>query len=148
MKLFSDYSAGTTPRLVVATDFDTNGTMDLAVPNFGSNSVSIFLARLTGVKEMEAGLPTTYTLSQNYPNPFNPTTTIRYSLPSSAKVKLIIHDILGREIASLANEEQSAGWKEVQWNATGVASGVYFYKLEAAGNGKIFSETKKCVVVK
>ena len=91
-----------------------------------------------------AELPTSFALEQNYPNPFNPTTTIHYSLPSSAKVKLTIHDILGREIVTLVNEEQSAGWKEVLWNAKDVSSGIYFYKLQA-GN---FVETKKMIVVK
>ncbi|MFA6457649.1 MAG: T9SS type A sorting domain-containing protein [Bacteroidota bacterium] len=93
----------------------------------------------------------------NFPNPFNPSTTIRYSLPSSSHVKLTVHDILGREIATLVNEEQSAGWKEVQWNArhasTGsasggqakdVSSGIYFYRLTAGS----FIETKKMLLVR
>ena len=96
------------------------------------------------VKENNNVLPLEYSLSQNYPNPFNPSTTIRYALPSSAHVKLTIHDILGREIASLVNEEQSAGWKEVQWNAKDVSSGIYFYKLQADN----FVETQKMLVVK
>jgi DNA-binding beta-propeller fold protein YncE len=95
-------------------------------------------------QEQNLQLPKTFSLSQNYPNPFNPTTTIRYALPSSANVKLVVYDLLGREIATLVNEEQSAGWKEVQWNATGFASGMYFYRLNAGG----FVEVKKMLVVK
>ncbi|MFA5831856.1 MAG: T9SS type A sorting domain-containing protein [Bacteroidota bacterium] len=85
-----------------------------------------------------------FTLSQNYPNPFNPSTTIRYSLPSSAYVKLTIHDILGREIATLVNEEQSAGWKEAKWNATGFASGMYLVRMRTNN----FVETKKILLMK
>jgi hypothetical protein len=59
-------------------------------------------------------------------------------------VKLTIHDILGREIATLVNEEQSAGWKEVVWNASLFSSGIYFYKLEAGG----FTEVKKLMLLK
>jgi hypothetical protein len=101
--------------------------------------------KVTSVRELiTAKLPTSFGLDQNYPNPFNPTTTIRYSLPSSAQVKLTIHDILGREIAMLVNEEQSAGWKEVEWNASRQSSGIYFYKLTAG----TFVETKKMMVLK
>jgi len=89
-------------------------------------------------------IPTSFELSQNYPNQFNPTTTIRYSLPTSANVKLVVYDLLGREIATLVNEEQSAGWKEVQWNAKNMSNGIYFYKLTAGA----FVETKKMLVVK
>jgi polyhydroxybutyrate depolymerase len=88
--------------------------------------------------------PTKFFLEQNYPNPFNPITTIRYSLPSTANVKLDVYDLLGREIATLVNEEQSAGWKEVQWNASGVSSGIYFYKLTAGS----FIDVKKMMVMK
>ncbi|MFA6457704.1 MAG: right-handed parallel beta-helix repeat-containing protein, partial [Bacteroidota bacterium] len=99
----------------------------------------------TGVKELFSNhIPASFDLSQNYPNPFNPSTTIRYALPSSAEVKLSVYDLLGREIAILVNEKQSAGWKEVEWNAHHVSSGIYFYKL-TAGN---FVETKKMLVVK
>jgi hypothetical protein len=89
-------------------------------------------------------VPRGIVLSQNYPNPFNPSTTIRYSLTTCARVKLTIHDILGREIATLVSEEQSAGWKEVQWNAKDVASGIYFYKLTTGS----FVETKKLMLLK
>ncbi len=97
----------------------------------------------TGVKS-EYIMPQTFVLAQNYPNPFNPATTIRYSLPSTANVKLAVYDLLGREITTLVNEEQSAGWKEVVWNAGGVSSGIYFYKL-TAGN---YVGVKKLMLLK
>jgi polyhydroxybutyrate depolymerase len=96
------------------------------------------------VRIHQAAFPQHFELSQNYPNPFNPSTTIRYSLPSSANVKLCVYDLLGREIATLVNEEQFAGWKEIEWNAKDVSSGIYFYKL-MTGN---YVEVKKLTVVK
>jgi photosystem II stability/assembly factor-like uncharacterized protein len=95
-------------------------------------------------RDESVNIPSCFDLFQNYPNPFNPTTTIRYALPSSANVKLTIHDILGREITTLVNEEQSAGWKEVEWNGSASSSGIYFYKLEAGG----FTEVKKLMLLK
>ena len=99
---------------------------------------------VTGVGENRNALPTVFNLEQNYPNPFNPSTVISYQLPVNSNVSLKIYDLLGREIATLVNEEQSAGWKEVKWNATGVASGIYFYKLTAGS----FVETKKMLMLK
>jgi len=99
---------------------------------------------VTSVKEIVDGIPVSFDLNQNYPNPFNPTTSIGYALPFSAHVKLTIHDILGREIAILVSEEQTAGWKEVTWNAKDVSSGIYFYKLTTNN----FVEIKKMMVLK
>jgi len=89
--------------------------------NFGSGSKE-------NQKEL---LPTEYTLYQNYPNPFNPTTTIKYDLPNTSDVSLIIFDILGRKIKELVNTKQQAGKYEVQFNASDLASGVYIYQLIA-----------------
>ncbi len=90
----------------------------------------------------------TYNLYQNYPNPFNPTTTINFSLPEEAFVKLKIWDILGNEIAVLVNERLSPGNYEAIFNISsargGVPSGVYFYSLEAGG----FSLRKKMIIIK
>jgi hypothetical protein len=81
--------------------------------------------------EVEILPPNKFTLEQNYPNPFNPTTVISYQLPVISKVTLKIYDLMGREIATLINEEQSAGRKEIKWNTKDVASGIYFYQLQA-----------------
>jgi hypothetical protein len=116
-------------------------------PEFTDGDVyGMFLpSSTTDVQRDAAGLePDTYELAQNYPNPLNPSTTIRYALPSAVRVKLVIHDLLGREIAALVDEEQSAGWKEVVWNASAMSSGVYFYRLTAGS----FVQTRKLVVMK
>ncbi len=98
----------------------------------------------TDVKQDGNGIPVVYTLDQNYPNPFNPTTNIRYSIPEAAKVTLKVFNLLGQEVATLVNEQQQAGKFIAKFEANRLASGVYFYKLEA---GK-FSETKKMMLLK
>lgn len=88
--------------------------------------------------------PKEYSLSQNFPNPFNPTTVIQYQLPSDCKVNLKVYDLLGRELITLVNGDQTAGFKEATFNAHGFASGVYIYCLSA---GK-FTSIKKMMVLK
>ena len=89
-------------------------------------------------------MPIEFILSQNYPNPFNPTTSIQYSINSRQFVKLIVYDLLGREIETLVNEEKPAGTYELNWNAANLPSGVYFYQLRAGS----FVETKKMILIK
>ena len=96
------------------------------------------------VEKDENVLPSEYSLSQNYPNPFNPTTNIEFNLPVSSFVKLVLYDILGKEIAVLVNNDISAGSYNVNFDATGLPSGVYFYRLEA-GEQII---TKKMILMK
>jgi len=88
--------------------------------------------------------PTSFALAQNYPNPFNPVTQIEYELPRESHVSLKIYSIFGQVIAILINGTQEAGYKSVKWNAVGVASGVYFYRLQAGS----YSEVKKLVLMK
>ena len=85
-----------------------------------------------------------FSLEQNYPNPFNPSTTIKYSIPSSGFVSLKVYDVLGNEVATLINEEKSAGSYEVEFSAAGLSSGIYFYKLQS-GN---LVETKKMILLR
>jgi hypothetical protein len=97
----------------------------------------------------EGEIPKTFHLSQNHPNPFNPITAISYDLPVASFVELRVFDLLGREIATLVNQRQNPGKHQATFNGTNVASGVYFYRLEAtAANGKGFSQARKMLVVK
>lgn len=89
-------------------------------------------------------VPLTNMLYQNYPNPFNPRTKIKYQLAKQENVKLIIYDILGREVTTLINDKLNQGSYEAEWDASKYASGVYFYKLITGD----FIETKKMVIVK
>ena len=89
-------------------------------------------------------VPLKFNLSQNYPNPFNPSTKISYSLPKESYVTLKVYDVLGKEVATLVNEKESAGNYEIDFDASGFSSGIYYYKL-VAGN---FSQVKKMILIK
>jgi hypothetical protein len=112
----------------------------------------------TSIGADDPALPQSAWLGQNYPNPFNPATVIRYEVPARAlvtvslsnrdaresNVMLKVFDILGREVATLINEQKPPGTYEVRFNGAGLASGVYVYRLQAGG----FVETKKMVLVR
>jgi hypothetical protein len=89
-------------------------------------------------------LPKVFSLAQNFPNPFNPSTRIRYQLPAASKVTLIVYDLLGREVAVLADEKKEPGNFEVEFNASGLASGVYIYRLTAGS----YVSTRKMITLK
>ena len=86
----------------------------------------------TGVRVTDR-IPTEFALRQNFPNPFNPSTTISYQVPQTGLVLLKVYNLLGQEVTTLVNEEQKAGYRLVQWNASNTATGVYFYRLQAGG---------------
>ena len=90
-------------------------------------------------------VPKSFLLEQNYPNPFNPVTMINYQLPMNNEVELSIYSLLGQKVATLVSEYQNAGYYNVQWDASGFASGVYFYRI-VTDNG--FSNTKKLILLK
>ena len=100
-------------------------------------------ATFTGADERN-DLPTTYSLEQNYPNPFNPTTTIEFSLPEATTARVAIYDMLGREVAVLADGRMTAGAHSVEFDASALSSGVYFYRLEAGS----FNAVKKMALMK
>lgn len=94
-------------------------------------------------------VPTVYSLEQNYPNPFNPETKIQYSLPMDAKVTLKVYDMVGREVATVVSEQQTAGFYEQKFGGYNYSSGVYFYRIVAESGGKIsFTSIKKMVMIK
>ncbi len=106
--------------------------------NSGGNIV------FNGIQQISNEIPTDFKLYQNYPNPFNPITNIKYQIVKSNHIKLIIYDMLGREITVLVNEIQEAGVYLVDWNANALPSGTYFYMLITES----FVETKKMILIK
>lgn len=109
------------------------------------------------VQTISTEIPKSFILSQNYPNPFNPQTKIKFDIPANERgqtsnVKLIIYDLLGREVATLVNDELKPGTYEADWDGSSYSSGVYFYKLvvddPSTGSGRGFVETKKMVLMK
>ena len=98
----------------------------------------------TSVNDRPSQIPAQYALYQNYPNPFNPETVIRYQIPVNSRVTLKVYDVLGRDIATLADGEQSGGTHSVLFNAANVSSGIYFYRIQVNG----YSETKKLTILK
>lgn len=99
---------------------------------------------ITDIGDNELIKPISFNLDQNYPNPFNPTTIIKFSIPEENNVTLKVYDVIGKEVSVLINEKKSAGNYEISFDAAGLSSGVYFYKLEA-GN---FTSTKKMILIR
>ncbi len=99
--------------------------------------------------EVSVETPASYGLAQNYPNPFNPSTTINFTLPVNAKVKVTIYNVLGKEISTLVNNDLTSGSHNYNVNLKNVSSGIYFYTIEAKGiDGSIFTNTKKMTLLK
>ena len=99
--------------------------------------------------ENEALLPQEFALHQNYPNPFNPVTRIRYDLPENSMVNITVYDMLGREVNTLVNQVQDAGFKSIIWDATNdygksVSAGIYLYQIQAGD----YMQTRKMVILK
>lgn len=126
-----------------------SGLNMLSVPFFSFNAeagvVYTFTinSTLTAIGD-ETGLPQEYSLGQNYPNPFNPATMIRYDVKETGHVSLKIYDMIGNEVATLVNETKQAGRYDVSFDASGLASGVYLYKMQAGS----FTMTRKLVLMK
>jgi photosystem II stability/assembly factor-like uncharacterized protein len=97
-----------------------------------------------GIESSSNEIPSIFSLYQNYPNPFNPTTRIKFDIPQTSFTKLVVYDLLGREIKILVNEELKSGTYEAEWDASDFSSGIYFYKLST----NEFVETKKMVLIK
>jgi hypothetical protein len=114
----------------------------------GGNYINVYFDNFswvpTDVNDGSNSLPEIFSLEQNYPNPFNPSTSIQFRIPENSFVSLKIYNVLGKEVSTLINEEKNAGAYEVNFNASALSSGVYFYKLEA-GN---FVQTRKMVLMK
>ena len=99
---------------------------------------------ITDLAAATGGFPGTFRLEQNYPNPFNPSTTIRYSIPRRSHVSLAVFSILGQQVATLVSAQQGPGYHETRFDASGLSSGVYFYRLTAEG----YTSTRKLLVLR
>ncbi len=99
---------------------------------------------ITGIIDKSDKIPTNFSLGQNYPNPFNPTTTINYTIPNRSRVTLSLYNTLGQKVAQLVNGDKDAGAYSITFDASGMASGVYLYRMETGS----FMQTRKLVVLK
>lgn len=138
------------PYSITASDYDLDGKTDIAivtVVDFGVDSLFVIynLGGAVGIEDQEIeNAPKTFSLEQNFPNPFNPNTTIQFSLPQSEKLSLTVFNLLGEKVKTLVEEYREAGNHSVQFNASQLASGIYFYRLQAGS----FIETKKMILMK
>jgi hypothetical protein len=144
---------------VVATATDADGIWPSGAstvnPSGGTNAIALTgtdVSLITDIRE-SAEVPTQFTLMQNYPNPFNPTTNIKYQIPQKESlqsgtntyhVTLKVFDVLGREVAELVSEQKPAGEYVVKFDATGLSSGVYYYRLTSDS----FSQTRKMILIR
>ena len=147
---WTQHSSGTTNDLFGVSFTDANtGT---AVGRGGL----IFRTTTGGTTWVQEGrtsqIPNQFTLAQNYPNPFNPSTTIEFLLPRSGYVRLQVFNILGEVVATLVNEELNVGTYATQWNAKGVASGIYFYRMQVGNpsleSGQSLVASKKLLLLR
>lgn len=134
---------GSLDLMISSVGYDAAGTRGEIDDGRGSTSVTAQRSGVTTASD-RAGLPSLTALSQNYPNPFNPSTAIEISLPARVHVFLRVYDLLGREVATLANRTMDAGTHRLTMDATGLPSGVYLYRMEAGGTVK----TRRMVVAK
>ena len=127
----------------------SNGTFTVTVTvtdtesNVATYTFTIVVDDVVGIEDLDE-IPTEFSLSQNYPNPFNPTTTIRFSMPEAANVVLKVYNVLGQEVATLLNNDLSAGYHEIQFDASNLNSGMYIYKIQAGS----FVSIKKMMLTK
>ncbi len=112
--------------------------------NHGDLAGNASLENVSSVRLNNNEIPSSFKLEQNYPNPFNPSTKIEYSIPEASLVQLKVYDVLGNEVETLINEEQSAGTYRADFIGNDLTSGIYFYKLQAGS----FVETKKMILLK
>lgn len=151
--LYTDFGPYITPAFPMNRNFtgkDSKGTWKLSIIDFYNGNTGYLYAwglrinSVTGVKDLTGSIPKTYSLEQNYPNPFNPSTTIKFAIPKTSFVNLVVYDILGRQVKTLVNGEMKEGFHEVELNGNDLSSGIYFYSLNV-DNQKF---TKKMLLLK
>ena len=125
----------------------TDGCTALTSPNStytARPNIKMTFSPFLGVENQISAIPTKYELAQNYPNPFNPTTKINFALPKNGFATLKVYDVLGRQVALLMSEVKQAGYYSIDFDASKLSSGIYFYKLESG----TFTDVKRMVLVK
>jgi hypothetical protein len=135
--------------LIVPPDSGMLGKAVSRVSEKGRMSITSAVSRIPlvanrGKTPAAKTLPSEYVVAQNYPNPFNPSTQIHFELPKDGVVHLVVYDILGREVSTLVNEQKPAGRYDIDFNTTGLTSGVYFYRMQVGD----FTGIKKMVLLK
>jgi len=141
---------------LVPTDLTVDTSYKIIITSLADPSIvdtsdaSFSITPLVGVEPVDIGIPEDFSLFQNYPNPFNPATTIRYSLPTQSQVRLRVYNSIGENIADLINANQNAGSYEISWDSGNVASGIYFYSVEAipSDGTEIFRSVRKMILLK
>jgi hypothetical protein len=140
-------------------NFQVVGTIGQPIVGITSNATNIHKSGFWQLAEVivtsvetveEETVPEDFQLHQNYPNPFNPTTTIQFALPKSSEVVLKLYDLLGREITTLVDDKLEPGEYKLQFEANGLPTGVYFYRIQAKNvdTGNYFIETRKFTLLK
>ena len=135
------------PSAIIVGDFDLDGMTDIALITFDDSLFVLYNlgGGLTRVEEQKSPeRPDAFSLSQNYPNPFNPSTRIKYVLPAQSHVTMKLYNLQGQEVRTLVNEVQTPGVHTVLLEATGLPSGVYFYRLTVGR----FSSVRKLLLLR
>jgi Arylsulfotransferase (ASST)/Bacterial Ig-like domain/Secretion system C-terminal sorting domain/Kre9/KNH-like N-terminal Ig-like domain len=142
-------------KWVVTSDINPDSLYKIKIfsksePSISSTSENNFTitGSVTGITDKNSTIKE-YQLYQNFPNPFNPSTTIKYSIPNDSHVKIVIYNMIGQEIETVVNTFKNAGSYKINWNAGNLASGIYFYSINAIGsNNKNFYSVKKMILLK
>ncbi len=130
---------------VYAVDVDDDRDMDVLSASDRDDKIAWYEnLGVVGIEDEQTEIPLSFKLLQNYPDPFNPTTKIKYQIPELSFVSLKVYDVLGSEITTLVNEKKHSGSFEVEFDGTGLPSGIYFYRLQAGS----FVEIKKMILMK
>lgn len=136
---------GSYEGIIIAVNGESKGLANSSWPKYRRNSLNTgYNPDATSVEQTENEVPQDYLLSQNYPNPFNPSTTIQFALPKAGVVSLKVYNILGEEVAVLVNKEMNAGFQSINFDASHLSSGLYFYRISAGD----FVDVKKILLIK
>ncbi|MFC2093505.1 T9SS type A sorting domain-containing protein [Bacteroidota bacterium] len=144
LRIYPDYDTISGPSAIIV-DKNLNVFVEGTIARGGYEDMLVLkYSQPTEIEPISSVIPKEYKLYQNYPNPFNPKSKIKMQIAKFSNVKLIVYDMLGREVAVLVNGELKPGTYEVEWDGTGNPSGIYFYKIESG----TFSDIKRMVLIK